>query len=200
MRKYASVAGFAKWLGRSESLIRNIESGSTGLSKQLAKLIELKAGVSADWIMSDGARETAILAKDGSLWNPANFIDPYAKGGLLSNMGLLMESDMKLVPAMVGALVEARIMLELFRAGVPEGGALLEDGKEPDLRVNFEGLEVLRDVLKAIQLQSTGERNNLGQMLEYVLKRDRPSEDLLTTWKFMSIRERRMREEGDMRR
>ena len=57
-RELSKVKKFAAWVGCSESLIRNIENGVVAsVSDKLARAIESKTGVSADWIQSSPEEE-----------------------------------------------------------------------------------------------------------------------------------------------
>ena len=114
MRLHASPRGFAKWLGRSESLIRNVENGCAPLSANLAKRIGEKTGVSAEWLLNPVAGGP-ILGTDGREWRAADHLDPYA-GGELDFRPLLLSCP-QMLPALVGKLVEARLGMDL------EGGS-----------------------------------------------------------------------------
>lgn len=72
LKKVATQKGFAELVGRSESLIRNVESRIIECSTSLAALISEKTGVSSDWLLgSDPAGE--IRSADGSRWSPSCF-------------------------------------------------------------------------------------------------------------------------------
>lgn len=69
LKKFGTQKGFADLVGRSESLIRNVESGIIECSTSLAALISEKTGVSGDWLLGkDPADE--IRSADGSRWSP----------------------------------------------------------------------------------------------------------------------------------
>jgi len=114
MRLHASPRGFAKWLGRSESLIRNVENGCAPLSANLAGRIGEKTGVSAEWLLNPVVGGP-ILGTDGREWRAADHLDPYA-GGELDFRPLLLSCP-QMLPALVGKLVEARLGMDL------EGGS-----------------------------------------------------------------------------
>ena len=187
MKKLASVSGFAKWLGRSESLIRNVENNVTEFSGQLARLIELKTGVSSDWMLSDDAATSIILAKDGSPWDAAEYLDPYVRGGLLFKMGLILDTKPDIVPALVAKLVEARLVLELQRNRYFEDEVLGEKGARQNLRATFEGHATLRAILKAIRLSGPEEKGDFEYLLSHVFNESRPIDELRTTWNFLSM-------------
>jgi plasmid maintenance system antidote protein VapI len=114
MRHHASPRGFARWLGRSESLIRNVENGCAPLSSNLARRIEEKTGVSADWLLNPDAAGS-IMGSDGREWSAAEHLDPIA-GGELDFRPLLLSCP-QMLPALVGKLVEARLGMELEEGG-----------------------------------------------------------------------------------
>ena len=114
MRLHASPRGFAKWLGRSESLIRNVENGCAPLSANLARRIGEKTGVSAEWLLNS-AGDGPILGTDGREWRAADHLDSYA-GGELDFRPLLLSCP-QMLPALVGKLVEVRLGMDL------EGGS-----------------------------------------------------------------------------
>ena len=115
MRHHAHPRGFAKWLGRSESLIRNVENGCAPLSSNLAKRIEEKTGVSADWLLNPDTAAGPIMGLDGREWSAAEHLDPYA-GGELDFRPLLLSCP-QMLPTLIGKLVEARLRLDM------EGGS-----------------------------------------------------------------------------
>jgi len=62
--------GFARYIGRSQSLIRAVDSGQIQMSGKLAKLIATKTGASFSWLtkMEPGEGDDEILnAEDGPL-------------------------------------------------------------------------------------------------------------------------------------
>jgi len=73
---------FAKWLGRSDSLVRNVENRAVPLSKNLARRIAERTGVSIDWLTSDPPPDQPILARDGQVWDPRRDLDPLSIGPL----------------------------------------------------------------------------------------------------------------------
>ena len=111
MRGYGHPRGFARWLGRSESLIRNVECGCTPLSANLARRIEEKTGVSAAWLMSAAAADGPIMAADGGEWVAAERLDPYAGASL--DFRPLLATSPRTLPGLIGRLVEAKLRLDL---------------------------------------------------------------------------------------
>lgn len=111
MRQHANPRGFAKWLGRSESLIRNVENGCAALSSNLAKRIAEKTGVSADWMLNPPTADGPILGADGKAWNAAEHLDPYA--GTSLDFRPLLTTCPQMLPALVGKLVEARLKMDM---------------------------------------------------------------------------------------
>lgn len=107
----ATAAGFARKLGCSDSLLRNVESGIFPLSQKLAKLIETETGVSAEWLLSNPGVDEPILDCDGNVWSPSaanKFSDEFE--GVISR---LYRSFPESLPAFVGAVIEAVLTLEL---------------------------------------------------------------------------------------
>ena len=114
MRQHASPRGFSKWMGRSESLIRNVENGCAPLSSNLAKRIEEKTGVAAEWMLAPVA-DGPIMGSDGREWSVAEHLDPFAGGGL--DFRPLLLSCPQMLPALVGKLVEVRLGLDMEGGG-----------------------------------------------------------------------------------
>lgn len=185
LERFSTASGFARLLDRSESLIRNVEAGTAKFSDYLADKIEEKTGVSAAWMLGPNARTGEILAVDGSPWNPAEFLDHYVKGGLLANIALVMKVHPELVPALVGKLVEARLMME---------GPYEDEGydrrlvkKVDPVRHAFDGKRVLLAVLKLIRVTKEQEKHRFADALDRVLYSEHDSDRLRTVWNFIAM-------------
>jgi transcriptional regulator with XRE-family HTH domain len=61
-REFSTQAGFARLLGRSESLIRAVESGRVLLSGKLARELSARFGVPLDFLMKAQVDESEIRA------------------------------------------------------------------------------------------------------------------------------------------
>ena len=128
LRDYSSIRGFSRWLGRSESLIRNVESGLAPFSENLAKLIESKTGVSSEWMLSSGLPATAMIDTKGNPWSVSDHLDPYAGAG--ANVRSMLITCPGLVPGYVGKMVEARLRMDLTDGSIKVVTELLSLLKE----------------------------------------------------------------------
>ena len=120
LRDYGTAEGFAKLIDRSVSSVRNVESGSTKKWDRLARQIEKKTGVSADWMLGNPDPDSPILKADGSIWNPEEALDPLFGGRSGWNWQLLLEANPESVVRLVTKMVETRLSLELLRRNGPE--------------------------------------------------------------------------------
>lgn len=111
--RMAEVKHFSKWVGCSESLIRNVENGVTPMSEKLAKSIEDRTGVSAKWLLNSPKPDDPILDWRGRRWI-AGRLDPFS---YLPNLERLLAACPTLVPAIVAKLVEAQMLYELHSDG-----------------------------------------------------------------------------------
>ena len=73
-------ANFARWLGRSQSLLRNVENRIVPLSRNLARRIAERTGVSEDWLLSDPSADAGIPDRNGGPWDPLRLLDPLVLG------------------------------------------------------------------------------------------------------------------------
>jgi hypothetical protein len=71
---------FARWLGRSESLLRNVDNRIVPLSANLARRISERTGVSESWLLSDSPENDPILDRHGDIWDPVRLLDPLVLG------------------------------------------------------------------------------------------------------------------------
>jgi hypothetical protein len=71
---------FARWIGRSESLLRNVENRIVPLSANLARRISERTGVAEDWLLSDPPEDSAIPGRNGGPWDPLQLLDPLVLG------------------------------------------------------------------------------------------------------------------------
>ena len=78
LRQYSTAAGFAEMMECSASWIRNVECRATENWVSLAKRIEKKINVSADWLMSNPAPDEPVLDRSGKVWSPIDNLDPLA--------------------------------------------------------------------------------------------------------------------------
>lgn len=66
LKPFSSQLGFGKLVGRSESLIRAVESGRVPMSPKLARVIKAKTGVSEDWLMKAEVTVDEIPSAEGT--------------------------------------------------------------------------------------------------------------------------------------
>lgn len=78
--KLAKFKEFARWIGRSESLLRNVENHIVPLSANLARRISERTGVSESWLLSDPPEQEPILDRHGGTWDPVRLLDPLVLG------------------------------------------------------------------------------------------------------------------------
>jgi transcriptional regulator with XRE-family HTH domain len=113
LRQYATSAGFAKFLGRSSSLIRNVECGITTNWTSLAEHIEDKTRVSCEWLLSQPGPESPILDIGGRPWNPVRELDPLRPRQGMLDWRLLLNTCPGTLPSFIGQLVEAQLIIEM---------------------------------------------------------------------------------------
>ncbi len=93
LRKYFSSADFALLLDRAPSSIRNVECGHTKKWDRLARKVEEKTGVSAEWMLGNPKPTEPILGVDGKPWDPERHLDHLGgAGGNIKWRSLLMAS------------------------------------------------------------------------------------------------------------
>jgi hypothetical protein len=66
--------GLSQLVGRSESLIRAVESGRVSLSPKLARLLSMKTGASEAWLMKPDVDGKVIPSADGGTLNHINVL------------------------------------------------------------------------------------------------------------------------------
>jgi len=113
LRQYATSAGFAKFLGRSSSMIRNVECGITTTWGNLATTIQRKTSVSSVWLLSDPGPDEPILDVRGKLWSPSRALDPLRPRKGMPDWRMLLGNCPGTLPRYMAQLVEAQMVLEL---------------------------------------------------------------------------------------
>lgn len=113
LRRYSTAAGFAQLLGRSSSLIRNVECGITERWDLLAALIEKRTRVSKDWLLSNPGTNDPVLDVNGRVWEPGSHLDPLAPFGGMPDWRQLIQLYPSLVPEFVSAAIRAQLIWEL---------------------------------------------------------------------------------------
>lgn len=113
MRQYATAAGFARLLGRSPSLVRNVECGITRRWDGLALLIEQKTKVSKEWLLSSPKEGDLIQDVRGKPWIPARYLDPLAPRDNMPDWRFLLHEDPTSIPDLISKTIRAQLILEL---------------------------------------------------------------------------------------
>jgi transcriptional regulator with XRE-family HTH domain len=113
LSKYGSAAGFAELIGRSPSLIRNVESGFTPKWGALAELIERKIKVSRDWMLSNPPSNQAIQHVNGGPWDPRKHLDPLAAKEKMPDWREYMRLQPAAIPRLIADLVHGSLVWEL---------------------------------------------------------------------------------------
>jgi hypothetical protein len=114
LRKYFSSADFAFLLDRAPSSIRNVECGHTKKWDRLARQIEEKIGVSAEWMLGNPKPTDPILAVDGKPWYPERHLDYLGgSGGNIKWRSLLMANPDGVVK-LACRLVEIKLKQDLL--------------------------------------------------------------------------------------
>lgn len=113
LRQYATGTGFAKFLGRSSSLIRNVECGITTNWENLAATIQRKTDVSSKWLLSDPKPDVPILDVHGRQWSPSRALDPLRPRKGMPDWRQLVETCPGVLPGIIAEFVKAELVLEL---------------------------------------------------------------------------------------
>ena len=113
LREYATSAGFAKFLGRSSSSIRNVECGITTNWRSLAETIQRKTNVSSKWLLSNPGPDEPILDVFNRPWSPSSQLDPLRQIKGAPNWRKLLNACPGVLPRYIAQLVEAQLVLEL---------------------------------------------------------------------------------------
>ena len=122
MSRLSGAKQFAHWVGCSESLIRNVETGAADFSEKLAKMIEAKTSVSADWLLSEPGLEEPIRDISGQEWSLKR-LDIFAT---FPDLGLLYRICPSLLPRVIAKLVEAELRLNFFNGERDYSTSLLQ--------------------------------------------------------------------------
>jgi hypothetical protein len=115
LSKYGSAAGFAELIGRSPSLIRNVESGFTPKWGALAELIERKIQVSREWMLSNPPSNQAIQHVNGGAWDPRRHLDPLAAKEKMPDWREYMRLKPAEIPRLIADLVHGALVWEISK-------------------------------------------------------------------------------------
>lgn len=113
LRQYATAEGFSKLIGRSSSLIRNVECGVTSRWDDLARLIELKTKVSKDWLLSAPKEGDPIQDRQGRPWKPERDLDPLAPRKNMPDWRFLLKENPALIPELISQAIKAQLILDM---------------------------------------------------------------------------------------
>ena len=115
LNKLSKARNFARWIGRSESLLRNVENRVVPLSANLALRIAERTGVAQEWLLSDPPGNSPILAADGGVWDPLGALDPLVLGDHDFRNALPMAPELLLQLAL--AMFETACLDEIRQGG-----------------------------------------------------------------------------------
>lgn len=113
LRKYGSAAGFAGLVGRSPSLVRNVESGFTPKWGALAELVERKIKVSREWMLSEPGEKDPIRHVMGGLWDPRKHLDPLAAKDKMPDWREVMRLQPAAIPRIMADIVHGALVWDL---------------------------------------------------------------------------------------
>jgi len=113
LQEYGSAVGFAKLIGRSPSLVRNVESGFTPKWGALAELVERKLKVSREWMLSEPGEKDPIRHVKGGLWDPREHLDPLAAKEKNPDWREVMRLRPAKIPRSISDLVHGMLVWEL---------------------------------------------------------------------------------------
>lgn len=120
LKKYSTAEGFAKYLGRSTSFIRNVECGVIGSWDQLAGLVQRKTRVSRQWLLSNPNMDDPILAVDGNKWDAGFHLDHLSPHGNMPDWRQLIHLSPSSIPNFVAESIKLQLIWELS-LGVEKG-------------------------------------------------------------------------------
>lgn len=113
LRRYATSAGFAEFLGCSSSYVRNVECGITENWVKLAALVEKKTGVSSEWLLSMPGPEQPIMGIRNTEWDPVVSLDPLGRRHGMPDWRMLSRNCPDLLPSIAAKMVEEQLRYDL---------------------------------------------------------------------------------------
>lgn len=113
LQEYGTAAGFAGLMECSTSWIRNVECRATENWVSLAKKIEKKTNISADWLLNNPAPDEPVLDRGGNVWNPIDQLDPLAACDGMPNWRNLRQHAPSVIPDLVSDDLRAMLVWEL---------------------------------------------------------------------------------------
>jgi len=152
LNKLSKARNFARWIGRSESLLRNVENRVVPLSANLARRIAGNTGVSAEWLLSDPPADCPIPAADGGVWDPLRTLDPLVLGDYDFRNALPMAPELLLQLAL--AMFESACLHELRRGGNTSLVSLMDLVKR---HLDFKDAKVIADLGTKLQQPAYGD-------------------------------------------
>ena len=113
LRRYATSAGFAEYLGCSASYVRNVECGITEKWDKLASMVEKETGVSSEWLLSNPDPQQPIMSIHNNEWNPAEALDPLGRRNGMPDWRMLVRNCPDVLPGMIAKMVEEQLRHDL---------------------------------------------------------------------------------------
>ncbi len=144
LRQYSTAAGFAELMECSPSWIRNVECRATKNWVSLAKRIERKAHVSAEWLLSNPAPNEPVLDRRGRVWNPSEYLDPLAAYEGMPAWRKLTQHAPSVIPDLVSDAIKAMLIWELS-LGLEDGLASMIAVFKRHKAYKFPALAGMRD-------------------------------------------------------
>ncbi|MCB1469119.1 MAG: helix-turn-helix transcriptional regulator [Rhizobiaceae bacterium] len=111
-------SGLARFVGKSESLLRNVEKGRQAMKPSLARLLSEKFQISEEWLLKNEVPSSPIPSKSGSPLEVRR-LKEYLADGLNIEAAPWSGGEISLDPAYraiarsVGELVEKEILIYL---------------------------------------------------------------------------------------
>ena len=113
LRRYATSAGFAEFLGCSSSYVRNVECEITEKWEKLASMVEKKTGVSSKWLLSNPDPQQPIMSIHNAEWNPAEALDPLGPREGMPDWRMLVRNCSDMLPGIIAKMVEEQLRYDL---------------------------------------------------------------------------------------
>lgn len=146
LRPMANPLGFAKLVGRSESLIRSLEKGRLEVTEKLARRISSITGVPEAWLQGSVEPTDSIPCRDGGELTVEKLKDSIMNHGFMP----VFDSD---EPNTASGSVIQRTMIDSMMAMVR--AELIEYNRRPNPNVSDPLIDLLEWVQKRIAARNT---------------------------------------------
>lgn len=113
LQQFGTAEGFAELMECSTSWIRNVECRATENWVSLAKKIEKKTNISADWLLGNPPPDEPVMDRSGSVWNPIEQLDPLAASDGMPNWRKLHQDAPSVIPDLVSDDLRVMLIWEL---------------------------------------------------------------------------------------